>query len=139
MLRDMSSVLLGASFLTMLGAKLLLGENARLAAARASLALGFWTAARLYNLSQLGKAFHMYEGSMGRLPYNGYFSTTAADPELDEQGSRWLEKANRRIHGTTREGVREAGGCQRTDTSPRGARQVGGPTDGARGRTRVRR
>jgi prepilin-type N-terminal cleavage/methylation domain-containing protein len=33
----------------------------------------------LNNLSQLGKAFHMYEGAMGRLPYNGYFSQNAAE------------------------------------------------------------
>jgi len=55
MLREMSGPLLAASFAAMLGAKLLLGENARLAARRVSLPLGYWTASRLYNLSQLGK------------------------------------------------------------------------------------
>jgi prepilin-type N-terminal cleavage/methylation domain-containing protein len=43
----------------------------------------------LNNLSQLGKAFHMYEGAMGRLPYNGYFSQSPADPTSIATNHGW--------------------------------------------------
>lgn len=54
-LRDLSLPMLVMSVMSMVSAKLLLGENARLAAGRASLVLSYGTALRLYNLSQLGK------------------------------------------------------------------------------------
>lgn len=47
--------LMAVSFLLLVAAKLLLGENARIAAAHSGIALDYGTATRLYNLSQLGK------------------------------------------------------------------------------------
>ena len=55
MLAGLSSWLLAASLLLTLLAKLFLAENARIAAVRCGIPLGYATAARLYNLSQLGK------------------------------------------------------------------------------------
>lgn len=55
MLRDFPAWALLASFGLTSAAKLLLGENARLAAANHGLDLGYGRAARLYNTSQLGK------------------------------------------------------------------------------------
>lgn len=55
MLQRTSPALLLASAAAMVAAKALLAENARTAALRSGIALRFTTAARLYNLSQLGK------------------------------------------------------------------------------------
>lgn len=55
MLAQLSAWWLAASAGLLLAAKLLLAENARIAAVRAGLELDFPAAARLYNLSQLGK------------------------------------------------------------------------------------
>ncbi|MCK9489415.1 MAG: flippase-like domain-containing protein [Xanthomonadales bacterium] len=55
MLAQLSWVWLAASTALLLAAKLLLAQNARIAARRVGLDLDFATAARLYNLSQLGK------------------------------------------------------------------------------------
>lgn len=55
MLRHVSPVLLAASVFVTVLAKGLLAENARIAAGRNGIPLDFVTAARLYNLSQLGK------------------------------------------------------------------------------------
>ncbi len=55
MLAQMSAWWLAASTVLLLAAKMLLAENARIAAVRVGLSLDFPTAARLYNLSQLGK------------------------------------------------------------------------------------
>ena len=55
MLQQISPGLLAASVFTTVLAKGLLAENARIAAARNGIPLDFVTAARLYNLSQLGK------------------------------------------------------------------------------------
>src|SRR5881392_1691390 len=46
----------------------------------------------LNNLSQLGKAFHMYNDQQGRLPYNGYFDpTTPANSAGTNQGFHYLK------------------------------------------------
>lgn len=55
MLERIPPWLLASSFLLVILAKLFLGENARIAASRSGIELGFPVAARLYNLSQLGK------------------------------------------------------------------------------------
>lgn len=55
MLRDLSWWWLGASVLLTAAAKLFLGENARIAAVRCGIGIGYVEAFRLYNLSQLGK------------------------------------------------------------------------------------
>jgi len=55
MLRQIPSWMLALSFVPLLAAKFLLGENARIAATRSGIAIGYVDAARLYNLSQLGK------------------------------------------------------------------------------------
>ncbi|MDX1556332.1 MAG: YbhN family protein [Xanthomonadales bacterium] len=55
MLAGLSPTLLGASLLLTALAKLFLAENARIAAVRCGIPLRYFTAARLYNLSQLGK------------------------------------------------------------------------------------
>jgi len=47
--------LMGTSFMLLVGAKLLLGENARIAAHHSGITLGYGAATRLYNISQLGK------------------------------------------------------------------------------------
>lgn len=55
MLRDVSPWLLAMSVLLTVLAKAFLAENARIAALRSGIPLDFLAAARLYNLSQLGK------------------------------------------------------------------------------------
>jgi uncharacterized membrane protein YbhN (UPF0104 family) len=55
MLEQVPSWMLAASFLCTMAAKFLLGENARIAARHGGIELDYATAARLYNLSQLGK------------------------------------------------------------------------------------
>jgi len=55
MLASLDGRWLGLSIATTLVAKFLLGENARLAASRCGIELGYPDAFRLYNLSQLGK------------------------------------------------------------------------------------
>lgn len=55
MLEQVPLWMLAASFLCTVAAKFLLGENARIAARHSGIELDYPTAARLYNLSQLGK------------------------------------------------------------------------------------
>lgn len=55
MLRQLPPWMLAASFVPLLAAKFLLGENARIAANRSGIAIGYVDATRLYNLSQMGK------------------------------------------------------------------------------------
>lgn len=55
MLRHVSPWMLALSFVPLIVAKFLLGENARIAARRSGIAIGYVDATRLYNLSQLGK------------------------------------------------------------------------------------
>lgn len=55
MLHRIPAWMLAASALLTVAAKLLLGENARIAAARSGITLDYATAAKLYNLSQMGK------------------------------------------------------------------------------------
>lgn len=55
MLDQVPAWMLVASVLCTVAAKFLLGENARIAAGRSGIALGYPLAARLYNISQLGK------------------------------------------------------------------------------------
>src|SRR5947209_20175464 len=46
----------------------------------------------LNNLSQMGKAMHMYNDRAGRLPYNGYFDpTTPANSAATNQGFHHLK------------------------------------------------
>jgi hypothetical protein len=54
-LRDMAPALVVLSVALTVMAKLALGENARIAARRCGIGLGYGTALRLYNISQLGK------------------------------------------------------------------------------------
>jgi hypothetical protein len=55
MLRQIPPWMLLLSFVPQVLAKFLLGENARIAACRSGIAIGYVDATRLYNLSQLGK------------------------------------------------------------------------------------
>jgi glycosyltransferase 2 family protein len=55
MLGQLPLWMLAASFVPLLAAKFLLGENARIAANRSGISIGYVDATRLYNLSQLGK------------------------------------------------------------------------------------
>lgn len=55
MLQQIPPWMLAVSFVPLLMAKFLLGENARIAARKSGIAIGYVDATRLYNLSQLGK------------------------------------------------------------------------------------
>ena len=48
----------------------------------------------LNNLSQMGKAMHMYNDRVGRLPYNGFFDTTTP---ANDTGSRAISAGAGRI------------------------------------------
>lgn len=92
MLRRTSPTLLLATAGAMVGAKLLLAENARIAASRAGIELGFATAARLYNLSQLGKyipgSVWQFVGRAAAYRHRGASYTSIRDALLVE--SLWI-------------------------------------------------